>query len=137
MSNLKPYALHKRCIYRSGITYNKNVLLYGFYGFQAVEEGLIYTNQLEATRIAINKQMKKLGRLWIRPKPNLPLTKKPLEVRMGKGKGPFTDWVYYVQRDEIIFELDNIPEDAIKRAFYVASVKFPLSLKLVKTASCN
>jgi large subunit ribosomal protein L16 len=132
MSNKKPYALHKKCIYKHGYTYNKNTLLYGNYGFMAIEEGLLKTNQIEATRIAMNKHIKKMGILWIRVKPYLPLSKKPLEVRMGKGKGPFNEWIYYVQRNEIIFEINNIPEDSVRRAFHVANVKFPLHLKLVK-----
>lgn len=134
-SNITPYALHKKCIYRHGYTYNKNKLIYGQYGFMAIEEGLLYSNQIEATRIAMNKHLKKVGSLWIRVKPNLPLSKKPLEVRMGKGKGPFNSWVYYVQKNEILFEFAGVPADTIRRAFHVATVKFPLHLKLVKLSN--
>jgi len=130
--NKTPFALHKRCIYKHGYTCNKNTLLFGSYGFMVIEEGLLYQNQIEATRVAIIKQTKKNGNIWIRIRPNLPLSKKPSEVRMGKGKGPFSEWVYYTQRNEIIFELDGVSFDTVKRAFFEASVKFPYHLKLIK-----
>lgn len=130
-SSKKPYSLHKKCIYKHGYSYNKNTLLYGKYAFVSIEEGLLRSNQIETTRIAIVRQIKKNARLWIRTKPYLPLSKKPLEVRMGKGKGPFSEWVYYLQRNEVVFEIDNVPLDTVRRAFHVACVKFPYHLKLL------
>jgi large subunit ribosomal protein L16 len=115
----------------------KNKLMLGFYGLKAVEYGYLNFRQIEAARKAIIKQIKKHAKLYILIKPNLAITSKPAEVRMGKGKGNIVDWVYVVKPGKILFEVkildhEQLSEDKIKNVFQLGSNKLPIKTKFVK-----
>lgn len=110
---------------------SKNKLIIGNYGLKAIENGYINYKQIEAARKAIIKQVKKYAKLYIKVKPNLGITKKPAEVRMGKGKGNISDWVYAIKRGKVLFELKIIDfsaftEQKIKDIFLLGSAKLPI-----------
>ena len=88
--------------------------------------------QIEAGRVAIMRRLRRGGKLWIRMFPDKPVTKKPLETRMGKGKGAVESWVAVVKRGRIIFELEGVPEDLARQAFKLASDKLPIKCKFIK-----
>lgn len=108
-----------------------NKLFYGEYGLKILEPGWITNNQIEAARIAITHYLKSKGKLWIRIFPDKPVTKKPAESRMGKGKGDVEGWVAPVLPGRIIFEIAGVPEDMAKEALRRASHKLPLKAKIV------
>jgi large subunit ribosomal protein L16 len=101
-------------------------LSFGQYGLKALEPARITSRQIEATRRAISKKMKRLGTLWIRIFPDLPVTSKPTEVRMGKGKGSVDYWAARVKPGRILFELEGISLDLAKEAFSSGSSKLPI-----------
>lgn len=107
-------------------------LNFGAFGLKAVQPERITSRQIEAGRRAIMRHLKRSGKLWIRVFPDVPVSKKPLEVRMGKGKGAPEYWVCRVKPGRIIFELDGVPEDLARQAFELASAKFPMGTKFVK-----
>jgi large subunit ribosomal protein L16 len=109
-----------------------NTLNFGDYGLQAVECGWLRTREIEAARIAMTRFIKRSGRIWIRIFPDKPITKKPLETRMGKGKGPPEDWVAVIRPGRILYEMEGIPEDRAREAFRLASHKLCLATKFVK-----
>jgi large subunit ribosomal protein L16 len=106
-------------------------LNFGSYGLKAVEPERITARQIEAARRAITRHMKRQGRVWIRIFPDLPVTDKPAEVRMGKGKGAPEFWVARVKPGRILFELDGIPGPLAKTAFERAAEKLPIKTKVV------
>jgi large subunit ribosomal protein L16 len=113
-----------------GLSVN-NKLIIGNYGLKAIESGYINHRQIEAARKAVIKQVKKYAKLYIKVKPNLGITKKPAEVRMGKGKGNVVDWVYAVKVEKILFELkifnpSAFTEKKIKDIFLLGSAKLPI-----------
>ncbi len=99
---------------------------FGEFGLYAKECGRITANQIEAARVTITRKIRKLGKLWIRIFPDKPLTKKPLETRMGKGKGAVEEWVAPVERGRIMFELGGVSEEVAREAFRLASHKLPV-----------
>ena len=107
-----------------------NKVAFGEYGLKALECGYISNKQIEAVRVAITRHMKKSGRLWIRIFPDKPLTKKPAETRMGKGKGNPEEWVCVVKPGRIMYEVDGISIETAKEAFRLASHKLPIKTKL-------
>lgn len=107
-------------------------LTFGSYGLKAVEPERITARQIEATRRAITRHMKRAGRVWIRVFPDLPVSKKPTEVRMGKGKGSPEFWVARVKPGRIMFEIDGVPWDLAKEALTLASAKLPLDTRIVR-----
>jgi len=109
-------------------------LTYGHYGLKALEPHWITARQIEAARVAINRYMKRSGKVWIRIFPDKPLTKKPAETRMGKGKGVPEYWVAVVKPGRIIFEVDGVPEHVARNAMRLASNKLPIRTKFI-TAS--
>jgi len=109
-----------------------STLNFGDYGLQAVECGWLTTREIEAARIAMTRFIKRSGRIWIRIFPDKPITKKPLETRMGKGKGPPEDWVAVIRPGRILYEMEGIPEDRAREAFRLASHKLCLATKFVK-----
>jgi len=109
-----------------------STLNFGDYGLQAVECGWLRTREIEAARIAMTRFIKRSGRIWIRIFPDKPITKKPLETRMGKGKGPPEDWVAVIRPGRILYEMEGIPEDRAREAFRLASHKLCLATKFVK-----
>jgi len=107
-------------------------LAFGSYGLQATEGGRITARQIEASRVAINRHMKRAGKIWIRMFPDKPLTKKPLETRMGKGKGAVEEWVAVVRTGRILFEVEGVSEEMAKRALTLAAAKLPLPTQIVE-----
>ena len=108
------------------------ILNYGTYGLKAIQPDRIISKQIEAARVALTRHMKRQGRVWTRIFPNIPVSKKPTEVRMGKGKGNPEFWVCRVKPGRIIFEVDGIDEATAKIALYKASTKLPIKTKFIK-----
>lgn len=106
-------------------------LAFGTFGLQALEPIWLNSNQIEAARIALTKFTKKGGKIWIRVFPDKPVTKKPAETRMGKGKGDPQFWVAVVKPGRIMFEMEGIPEVDAKRALKLASDKLPIDCKIL------
>ncbi len=107
-------------------------LNFGDYGLQAVECGWISSRQIEAARIAMTRRVKRGGKMWIRVFPDKPITKKPAEVRMGKGKGAPESWVAVVKPGRILYEMEGIPRDLAYEALRLASHKLPIKTKFVE-----
>ena len=108
-----------------------NTLAFGEYGLQALGRGWITARQIEAARVAIIRHVKRSGKLWIRIFPDKPLTKKPLETRMGKGKGNPEEWVAVVKPGRILYELEGVSEATAREAFRLASHKLPIATRFV------
>lgn len=106
-------------------------LNFGAYGLKAMEPERITARQIEAARRSITRHMKRQGRVWIRIFPDLPVTSKPAEVRMGSGKGSPEYWAAKVKPGRIMFEIDGVPYDIAKRAFELAAAKLPIRTKFV------
>ncbi|MFA7148748.1 MAG: 50S ribosomal protein L16 [Syntrophomonadaceae bacterium] len=109
-----------------------NTVTYGDYGLQALEAAWLTNRQIEAARIAINRYIKRGGKLWIKIFPDRPLTVKPAETRMGKGKGSPEHWVAVVKPGRVMFELSGVTEDVAREAMRLASHKLPIKCKFVK-----
>ena len=107
-------------------------IAYGSFAIKTMDMGFISARQIEAARIAINRYMKREGRVWIRIFPEKPITSKPLEVRMGKGKGAPEFWACRVKPGRIIFEVDGVSESIARKALYKASAKLPIKTKFIK-----
>ena len=106
-------------------------LNFGAYGLKAMEPERVTARQIEACRRAITRQMKRQGRVWIRIFPDLPVTDKPAEVRMGKGKGAVDYWAARVHPGRIMFEIDGVPDDVARQALALGSAKLPIRTKVV------
>ena len=106
-------------------------LAFGSYGIKSLEEVWMTARQIEAARIAATRYMKREGQLWIRIFPDKPITKKPLEVRMGKGKGAVEYWAAVVRPGRMLFELDGVTEEVAREALRLAAQKLPVKTKLV------
>lgn len=106
-------------------------LNFGQYGLKALEPERVTSRQIEAARRAISRHVKRTGRLWIRIFPDVPVTAKPAEVRMGKGKGSVEFWACRVKPGRIMFELDGVPADLAREAFERAAAKLPIKTKIV------
>jgi len=107
-------------------------LNYGAFGLKAMQPERIISNQIEAARVALTRYMKRTGKVWTRIFPNIPVSKKPTEVRMGKGKGNPEFWVCRVNPGRILFEVDGITEEVAREALYKASAKLPIKTKFIK-----
>lgn len=108
-----------------------STLNFGSVGLKAMEPERITARQIEAARRAISRHMKRQGQLWIRVFPDLPISKKPLEVRMGSGKGSPEFWVARIHPGRIMFELDGVPQNVAREALILAAAKLPLKTKIV------
>ena len=106
-------------------------LAFGDYGLQAIESGRITARQIEAARIAMTRHIKRGGKVWIKMFPDKPVTKKPAEVRMGKGKGAPSHWVAPVRPGTIMFEAEGVPFETAKEALRLAAQKLPIKTKFV------
>jgi len=104
---------------------------FGEYGMQAQEPAWLTSRQIEAARVAMTRHIKRGGKVWIRIFPSKPVTAKPAETRMGKGKGAPEDWVAVIKPGRILFELSGVSEDLAKEAFRLASQKLPIKTKFV------
>lgn len=108
-----------------------NRVSFGDFGLQATDRGRITSRQIEAARMAIQRHVKRQGRLFIRIFPDKPITKKPLETRMGKGKGSPEDWVCVIRPGKMLYEIEGVPEDIAKEAFRLAGHKLPMGTRFV------
>jgi large subunit ribosomal protein L16 len=116
---------------RTGTASRGNEVNFGEFGLLALEAGWISNKQIEAARVAVTRQMKRGGKVWIRIFPDMPYTKKPAETRMGKGKGLPEYWVAVVKPGRVMFEVGGVKEDVAKEALRLASQKLPIRSKFV------
>ena len=114
-----------------GVACSGHYLSYGTYGMKATSPARVTARQIEAARRAITRHMKRVGRLWIRIFPDVPVSKKPLEVRMGSGKGSPEFYICRVKPGKILFELDGVPRQLAEEAFELASAKLPIKTKFI------
>ena len=105
---------------------------FGTYGLQAMEPGWISARQIEAARVSISRTVKRAGKLYVRVFPDKPITKKPAETRMGKGKGNPEGWVAVVKPGRVLFEIEGISEDLAKKALALASAKLPVRTRFIR-----
>ena len=115
-----------------GVATRGTELAFGSYGLKAMEPERITARQIEAARRAITREMKRAGRVWIRVFPDVPVSAKPIEVRMGKGKGSVDRWVSRVAPGRILFEIDGVPEETAREALRLGAAKLPVKTKIVK-----
>ena len=106
-------------------------IAFGSFAIKSMDEGFITARQIEAARIAVTRYMKREGKVWIRIFPDKPMTSKPAEVRMGKGKGALDHWVAVIRPGRVLFEADGVPFDVAKEAMRLASQKLPLKTKFI------
>ena len=116
---------------RTGLAYRGCEINFGDYGLMATQDGWISSRQLEAARVALTRHMKRQGRVWIRIFPDKPITKKPAETRMGKGKGAPEYWVAVVKPGRIMFEIEGVALDIVKEALRLAGNKLPITTKII------
>ncbi|NLM34545.1 MAG: 50S ribosomal protein L16 [Clostridiales bacterium] len=131
---LMPKRVKRRKVQRgrmNGKATRGNFIAYGDYGIQATECGWITSNQIEAARIAINRYIKRGGKLWIKIFPDKPVTQKPAETRMGSGKGSPEYWVAVVKPGRVLFELSGVSEETAREAMRLAAHKLPIKSKFV------
>ena len=117
---------------RSGLAQSGQFVEFGDFGMQVLDRGVITSQQIEACRVAINRFFSRRGKVWIRIFPHKPITKKPAEVRMGKGKGSVDHWVAVVRPGTILFEVGNVSIDDAKRALLKAAAKLGLRTRFVE-----
>ena len=117
---------------RRGMATRGTHVSFGNYGLKAIEAGWITARQIEASRIVISRIVRKVGKMWIRIFPDKPITAKPAETRMGKGKGSLEYWVANVKPGRILFEIDGVDRQMAEEAFRNASHKLPIKTKMVE-----
>ena len=115
-----------------GLATTGSSVSFGEFGLKSTARGRITARQIEAARRAITRHVKRGGKLWIRVFPDKPISKKPLEVRMGKGKGNVEYWVAQIQPGRMLYEIEGVPEELAREAFALAAAKLPLSTTFVK-----
>ena len=116
---------------RRGIARRGGTIAFGDFGLQALACGWISSRQIEATRVAITRHMKRVGQVWIRVFPDKPITMKPAETRMGKGKGAPEYWVAVVKPGRILFEINGVANDTAKQALNLGAAKLPFKTRIV------
>ena len=116
---------------RKGLATRGNTVAFGEYGLMSLERCWLDTKQIEAARVAINRNMKRRGKVWIRVFPQKSYTKKPLETRMGKGKGPLESWVAVIRPANVLFEVDGVPEAMARESMRLAATKLPIKTKFI------
>jgi large subunit ribosomal protein L16 len=115
-----------------GLALRGSTVSFGEYGLKAISRGRLTARQLEAGRRAMTRHVKRGGKIWIRVFPDKPITKKPLEVRQGKGKGSVEYWVALVQPGRVLYEIEGVTEDMAREAFALAAAKLPFDTTFVK-----
>ena len=115
----------------SGMATRGNTVAFGHYGLMALEPGWISNRQIEASRVALTREMKRGGKVWIRLFPDKPITKKPAETRMGKGKGAPEQWVAVIRPGKILFEMEGVTVETAQEAMRLAAQKLPLPTRFV------
>lgn len=114
-----------------GVAQRGNTVAFGHFGLMATEAGWITNRQIEASRVAMTREMKRGGKLWIRIFPDKPITKKPAETRMGKGKGNPEGWVAVVKPGRVLFEVEGVSEQVARAAMALAAAKLPVTTRFV------
>jgi large subunit ribosomal protein L16 len=117
---------------RGGQAKGGTELNFGQFGLQAMDRGYMTNQQIEAARVAITRHVKRGGKIWIRIFPDKPVTKKPAETRMGKGKGSPEGWVAVIKPGRVLYEMDGVPEDIAREAIRLAAMKLPFKSRFVK-----
>ncbi len=131
---LAPKRIRRRKTHKGkmrGKAYRGSKVSFGEYGLQSLEASWITNRQIESARVAITRHVKRGGKVWIRIFPDKPITKKPAETRMGKGKGNPEEWVAVVKPGRIMFELEGVPVETAQRAMELASFKLPVKTRFV------
>ena len=131
---LMPAKVKHRKVFRGkrrGIATKGNKLEFGEFGLQSMENDWITARQIEAGRIAMTRHVKRGGKIWIRLFPDKPITKKPAETRMGKGKGAPEEWVAVVKPGKIMYEMEGVPVEVAREAFRLAAMKLPIKTRFV------
>ena len=116
---------------RAGIASRGNTVAFGEYGLQSLERAWLDTKQIEAARVAVTRFMKRRGKVWIRIFPHKSFTKKPLETRMGKGKGPVESWVAVIKPASVLFEVDGVTEAVARESLRLAATKLPIRTRFI------
>ena len=119
---------------RRGMATRGAKISFGDYGLQALEQGWLTARQIEAARIAMTRHVKRAGKIWIRIFPDKPITKKPLETRMGKGKGSPEEWVAVIKPARILYEMEGVDRATAEEAFRRAAHKLPIKVRFVSRA---
>lgn len=133
MPNKTKYRKQQKCVRRmSGVATSGSRLAFGGFGLKSLEGGRLSARQIEAARRVIARCMNRTGKIWIRVFPDVPVTKKPIEVRMGKGKGSVELWVFDLLPGKIIFEVDGVTDEVAVNALAKASCKLPFKTKILK-----
>ncbi len=117
---------------RAGLAYRGSTVSFGDYGLKAMEACWLTSRQIEASRVAISRIVRKHGKMWIRIFPDKPVSKKPAETRQGKGKGGPEFWVAVIKPGRVLFEVEGVSEEMAKEAFRLAGHKLPIKVKMVK-----
>ena len=117
-----------------GLAQTGNKVSFGEYGLKATERGRVTARQIEAARRAMTRKVKRTGKIWIRIFPDVPISSKPLEVRMGKGKGNVDYWCSKVQPGTVLYEMEGVPEEVAREAFRLAATKLPIKTTFVTRA---
>ncbi len=115
-----------------GVATSGNLLTFGSFGLKALEPERVTARQIEAARRAITREMKRAGRVWIRVFPDVPVSKKPTEVRMGKGKGALEFWACRIKPGRIMFEIDGVPQELAREALRLGAAKLPIRTRFVQ-----
>ncbi len=115
----------------TGVATSGDKVSFGTFGLKSVARGRLTARQIEAARRAMSRQMKRVGKIWIRVFPDKPITQKPLEVRMGSGKGNVEYWVAEIQPGKVLYEVDGVTEELAREAFALAAAKLPLKTTFV------
>lgn len=115
-----------------GVAKGGTDITFGDFGLQAISSGRLTARQIEAARIAMTRHVKRMGKIWIRIFPDKPVTKKPAETRMGKGKGGVELWVAVVKRGRVLYEMDGVPEELAREALRLAAHKLPIKTRFLR-----
>jgi large subunit ribosomal protein L16 len=135
---LQPKKVKHRKVFKGrmrGKAYRGSTLSFGEYGLQATEQSRVTARQIEAARVAMTRYVKRGGKVWIRIFPDKPITKKPAETRMGKGKGNPEEWVAVVKPGRILYEMEGVPVEVARAALKLASSKLPLATRFVERSA--
>ena len=135
---LQPKKVKHRKVFKGrmrGKAYRGSTLSFGEYGLQATEQSRVTARQIEAARVAMTRYVKRGGKVWIRIFPDKPITKKPAETRMGKGKGNPEEWVAVVKPGRILYEMEGVTPEVARQALKLAASKLPLATRFVERSA--
>jgi large subunit ribosomal protein L16 len=121
----------------TGVASRGSDVSFGDYGLQAIQCGWVTARQIEAARVTLSRYVKRTGKLWIRVFPDKPITKKPAETRMGKGKGPVEGWIAVVKPGKVLYEINGVPEKEAREALRIAAQKLPLQTRFVMRSAAE